>query len=222
MPWKPIDYSNTIFYKIVCKDVGIADCYVGHTTNFARRKNFHKTACLGRSERFNYYVYQFVRENGGWDNWDMVLIEKRACEDFLHACKVERQHIEHLNATLNKYIPARDRQEYAKQYTEKNKERIALNKKKYFERNKERIQDYQRKYREDHKEEVSAYNKQYRKAHTKEHQEESQRYYQRHRSEISERTKITYTCECGSTLRRADKSKHEKTKKHQKFLSLLA
>jgi hypothetical protein len=32
MPKKPIDYSKTHFYKIVCNDTNIKPCYVGHTT----------------------------------------------------------------------------------------------------------------------------------------------------------------------------------------------
>ena len=32
-----IDYSNTIIYKIVCKDPLIKDVYVGHTTNFVQQ-----------------------------------------------------------------------------------------------------------------------------------------------------------------------------------------
>ena len=32
MPKKEIDYSNTIIYRIVCKDTNITECYVGHTT----------------------------------------------------------------------------------------------------------------------------------------------------------------------------------------------
>ena len=41
MPRKEIDYSNTHFYKIVCKDLNIKDCYVGHTTNFKNKKYEH-------------------------------------------------------------------------------------------------------------------------------------------------------------------------------------
>ena len=34
MPKDIIDYSNTIIYKIYCKNETITDIYVGHTTNF--------------------------------------------------------------------------------------------------------------------------------------------------------------------------------------------
>ena len=43
MPCLPIDYSNTVIYKILCNDLSIADCYVGQTTASTRRKikNYH-------------------------------------------------------------------------------------------------------------------------------------------------------------------------------------
>jgi len=36
MPKINIDYSNTLIYKITCKDLLINEVYVGHTTNFDR------------------------------------------------------------------------------------------------------------------------------------------------------------------------------------------
>ena len=45
MPKVEIDYSNTIIYKITCKDPSITDVYVGHTTNFVQRKHCHKQSC---------------------------------------------------------------------------------------------------------------------------------------------------------------------------------
>ena len=40
-----INYDNTCFYQIVCKDLEISDLYVGHTTDFRRIKNEHKSYC---------------------------------------------------------------------------------------------------------------------------------------------------------------------------------
>jgi len=39
MPKKPIDYSKTIIYKFVCKDLDVTEIYVGHSTNWKQRKN---------------------------------------------------------------------------------------------------------------------------------------------------------------------------------------
>ena len=45
MPLKTIDYSKTIMYKLVCFDLNIKDIYVGHTTDFIRRRAQHKQTC---------------------------------------------------------------------------------------------------------------------------------------------------------------------------------
>ena len=75
MPRKPSDYSNTHFYKICCKDLDITDIYVGHTTDFRKRKTRHKHVCLNENHNdHNLTVYQFIRQHNGWDNWEMVLI----------------------------------------------------------------------------------------------------------------------------------------------------
>ena len=94
MPLYKVDYTNTHFYKIVCKDLNIKECYVGHTTNFKTRKQHHKQGCNNQSAKcFNLFVYQFIRENGGWENWDMILIDTLKCENRLEALKRERERI---------------------------------------------------------------------------------------------------------------------------------
>ena len=86
MPKEEIDYSNTIIYKIVCKNPNINDVYVGHTTNFIQRKYSHKIAC--NSITNNIKIYNIIRENGGWDNWDMIEIAKYN-EEFNRTYSVE-------------------------------------------------------------------------------------------------------------------------------------
>jgi predicted GIY-YIG superfamily endonuclease len=44
MPRKAMDYSKTIIYKIQHED-NEELVYVGHTTNFIKRKNGHKSRC---------------------------------------------------------------------------------------------------------------------------------------------------------------------------------
>ena len=36
---------------------------------------------------------RFIRANGGWLNWDMVLSERCKFEEYLHASKIERQYL---------------------------------------------------------------------------------------------------------------------------------
>ena len=166
---KTIDYSNTCFYKICCKDLEITDIYVGHTTDFIRRKQRHKYYCnCETNKNYNQYVYKFIRDNCGWGNFDMVLIEKMSCANKLEALKKEREYIEVLNAKLNKNIPSRTKKEYNKdndehlkeqnkQYRENNKEQINEQRQQYRDNNREKLRDKQKQYQESHKENYKQY-----------------------------------------------------------------
>jgi hypothetical protein len=123
MPRKIIDYSKTMMYKIVSNDLNILDCYVGSTTDFTKRKCAHKTDCTNiNSKKYNYKVYKFIRDNGDWHNWSMILIEMYSCTNHLESSQRERYWCEHLNATLNSVIPSRTKQEYNKDHTEQYKQ----------------------------------------------------------------------------------------------------
>lgn len=97
------DYSNTSIYKICCKDPGIKDVYVGHTKCFEQRKMQHEAACKGKTT--NYKVYQFIRENGGWNNWEMIELAKYNCNNVDEAREKEQQHYIELNASLDSVPP---------------------------------------------------------------------------------------------------------------------
>ena len=97
------DYSNTIIYKIYCKDENIKDLYVGHTTNFIVRKYQHKTCCNNLSNKIK--IYETIRNNGGWENWDMVELAKYNCKDIKEARIREQEYYEKLEANLNSVLP---------------------------------------------------------------------------------------------------------------------
>ena len=138
MPKIPIDYTKSLIYKIVCKDLNIKDLYVGSTTDFRQRKATHKIK--SKSSEFN--VYKFIRDNGGWDNWEMIEIEKYPCIDSNSKTKRERELKEELKANLNTKIPNRTSKEW-------------------FEDNKEYRKDYKKQYRIDNNEYIHIYNKEY-------------------------------------------------------------
>jgi len=109
----PKDYSKSLIYKIVCLDPNISDCYVGSSTNFKQRKARHKNACNSpNTDKFNYNVYRFIREHGGWENWQMLQIEEFPCNSSHELALQERFHLEQLKATLNKQVPSRTNAEY--------------------------------------------------------------------------------------------------------------
>ena len=101
-----IDYSNTIFYKIQCKNPDVKDIYIGHTTNFVQRKYAHKRSCIyDKCSNYNCKVYNVIRENGGWNNWKMEIIAFHECEDHYAARNFEQHYFEKYNATLNSIEP---------------------------------------------------------------------------------------------------------------------
>ena len=103
MPKKAIDYSNAIIYQICCKDLSVKDVYVGSTTNLAQRRSRHKSNCTNENSRgYTYPVYRFIREHGGFDNWEVIKVQDAevTCAEDLH--KIERGCMERLGATLNK------------------------------------------------------------------------------------------------------------------------
>ena len=156
MPRTNIDYSNTIIYKLCCKDISITELYVGHTTDMRKRKNKHKYCCNNEKNiKYNLNVYQFIRNNGCWDNWDMIEIERYNAIDGYDAKKRERYWIEELKASLNMQLPSRkqkeweeDNKEYVKErnknWREINKEILLQKKRQYYENNKD-IKNEERK-----------------------------------------------------------------------------
>jgi hypothetical protein len=103
MPKDDIDYSKTIIYKIICKDEKVSDVYVGHTTNFVKRKFQHKTSCKNLNNKLK--IYEIIRQNGGWDNWEMINVATYNCKNKEEACIKEQKHYEEIKPSLNSCPP---------------------------------------------------------------------------------------------------------------------
>ena len=199
MPRLAINYAKNFNYKIVCKDLSITDCYAGSSTNWSKRKNRHKGCCNNEtSDRYNAKIYTFIREHGGWDNWNMILIEYYPCKTQLESAQRERYWIEELKANLNCNIPSRTR-------TERN------------ETNKEQIVEYQTEYRKTHKVEQAETQAEWYKENKEHHSEIGALYYQKNKEQILAQQAVLYTCTCGCVITTGSKSKHEKTAKHKKY-----
>ena len=112
-----------IIYKIYCKNNEIKDCYIGSTGNIKTRIQVHKYSCNNEnSEKYNQYKYVYIRENGGFDNWNYDILCKCPKAD---RYKMERWYIENCKeSNLNKSIPTRTNKEYKKEYYQKNKDKI--------------------------------------------------------------------------------------------------
>ena len=137
MPKIPINFLNTVIYKIVCKDIDINEFYIGSTTNFTKRKGQHRGCVKNDIPKNNYKVYRFIRDNGDWENWDMILVESYACDNKLEQERRERYWIELLKPQLNKCIPTRTN----KEYRDDNKTSINIQRKQYRDDNKDKIKE---------------------------------------------------------------------------------
>lgn len=138
MPKKAMDYSKCVIYKIVCNDLSVTDCYVGHTTNFTQRKKQHKCDCnVENNKHYNFKLYQTIRANGGWENWSMIEIEKYNCKDIYESIARERYWYEQLKANLNICVPNRSPKEWLKDNPASRKKTC----KEYYEKNKEKIKE---------------------------------------------------------------------------------
>lgn len=93
-----------IVYLIECKDPAIKDFYIGGTIrSFSERRGGHKKACNNKKWLdHNHYKYKFIRDNGGWNNWRMTVIEYIDVEDENDLRLYEQLWIDTLNPTLNK------------------------------------------------------------------------------------------------------------------------
>ena len=244
MPRLPIDYSRTIIYKLVHKDdLDDVNVYVGHTTDFTKRKNAHKICCnLPSNKGYNSKKYQFIRENGGWYEWVMLKIEDYPCKDVYEATNRERYWVKELKPKLNSCEPGRTIKEYyvdnkekiaerEKEYYQNNREKIAEREKEYRENNRDKIIEYRKEYQKNNKEKIAEHKKEYYennretklekcKEYRQNNKEKILEYRQNNREKILEKIAEKIECDkCKSIVCRGDITRHKKTKKCQNHVS---
>ena len=196
MPRTPIDFSKTIIYKIVHKeDPDNHESYVGHTTDFTNRKRGHKKTCNNQNDRHHLKVYQYIRENGGWDDFIMLEIEKYPCNDANEARAREQEWYTELKSKLNKICPKR-------------------NKKEWYEDNRDNCLEQMKQYRQDNRDKISEQRKQYRQDNRDTISEQKKQNYQDNRDKILEQRKQKINCEiCGFIGSIHHLKRHQKTTK---------
>ncbi len=102
MPRQAINYENTIIYKIQhLDDEGLL--YVGHTTDFTKRKSSHKANLQNTNNKaYNYKVYQMIREHGGWEMFNMTEIKRFTCSNKREAEAEEDRIMREMKTTMNR------------------------------------------------------------------------------------------------------------------------
>lgn len=205
------DYKNAKIYKIVSNITN--DVYIGSTCSpLSQRLSEHRrkyTQYL--NGKFHYMTSFKVLET---NDYCIVLIEDYPCErkENLHAR--ERSFIQGCNNCVNTIIPMRTR----KEYYEQNKQRCAEQRKEYYELNKAEVLDKQKGYYEQNKERISQQRKIYQEQNKDKISTQMKKYFQQNKKILSEKHNAKYICGCGVESTIGNKTRHEKTKKHQAFI----
>ena len=220
------NYANSCIYKLLKQDdYDNKNIYIGSTTNFRGRKNCHKNSCITDNPKYNIKVYQFIRDNGGWEQWTMIQLEAFPCETKKELETRERYWIEQMKPVLNCMIPTRTKKEWQTY----NKEKIQKQRKYYRDNNKEKITEISKIYRENNKEQIYKTNKQYyennkeinlekAKIYRENNKEKGKEYRENNKEKIQNRAQQNITCECGCILYKKLLNRHKKTQKHIKLM----
>ena len=116
MPHTKADYSKTVIYKIQHREIDEL-LYVGSTTDFTRRKKQHQKMCNNADSKFhNFKVYQMIRDNGGWDAFNMTIIKEFPCQNKYEAFMEEDRCMIEMKANMNSVRACQTHEEYLKQY----------------------------------------------------------------------------------------------------------
>jgi len=188
-----------IMYKIVPKNKELNYCYVGHTVNFNERKRAHVLNTSNINDKRHYHLkhYEAIRQNGGWDEWEMIELEKFIGKTKLEARIREQQLIEQYEANLNSlkaYITEDERKAtkntITEKYRENNKELLKEQTKKYKEEHKDIIAEQMKIYRAENKEKIYEKTKEYREKNKEKYQEWKKNWTENNKEILKEKRKL--------------------------------
>ena len=94
-----IDYSKTVIYKIQCKDASVKFVYIGSSTDVTKQKYYHKRNSK-QNKQDNLSI--IINNHGGWDNWELKILEKYSCNNKQEAIDKENEWKEILNSEVLK------------------------------------------------------------------------------------------------------------------------
>jgi hypothetical protein len=121
MPRIAMNYAKVVMYHFVCQDPTQVARYVGSTTNFVKRKANHKSICNKADHKdYNRIIYQTIRDNGGWGNWEMTPLEEYPCDNHIQQQIREQYWLDKLIPTMNtNRAHIEDKVAYKKEYNAK-------------------------------------------------------------------------------------------------------
>jgi len=189
------DYSKGKIYKIVVDTKEKYEPYVGSTVQgLAERMGGHRGHYKSWKKRKGSHIKSYdLFDKFGVENCKIILLEEYPCDSKMKLLQKEREWYDKIE-NCNEKKPFIS------------KEELVEHKKIYYEQHKEHLIEKGKIYRDEHKEEIS---------------ERDKKYCNEHKEEIAEKKKETFTCDCGSICRKSDKVRHDRSLKHQNYLSSL-
>jgi hypothetical protein len=180
--YKPIEKLDYSFYKWIHTSKDLTDlCYVGSTANLASRKREHKSTCNNTNAKpYNNLLYTTMRENGGFENFKMVILGTAEQLTKREAQAIEEEYRKKEQATLNERRCYRT-DEQKKQYIQE-----------YHKDYKQEKLEYDKQYNQDHKVERTEYHNQYIQNNKAKVAEHTKRYYLKNKAKILEQKKQYY------------------------------
>ena len=168
-------YEHAFIYMLTINE----ECYIGSTFNFNKRMSEHKSRCYNENgERYNCKIYTYIKDNGGWENVNIRIIDVYYLVTKKFKIETEQYYMDYFQTGLNTeraftgVEPGLNKHEYDKQYYEHNKETLKEYQKKYRQQNTEKIKEYSennklqkkeydKEYRENNRERIKQKKKQY-------------------------------------------------------------
>jgi len=79
--------------------------YIGSTNNFSSRKSRHKKNVKNKVGKLYWLkLYVYIRSNGGWENFEMKIIEEHSFENNKLIREIEKKIIDEKKPYLNTKI----------------------------------------------------------------------------------------------------------------------
>tara|TARA_R100000654_G_scaffold32892_2_gene57914 strand:+ start:3840 stop:4535 length:696 start_codon:yes stop_codon:yes gene_type:complete len=192
-------------YKLNHKTRDDTPIYIGMTTRgVEKRFKDHEYSCHNTNQKkYNFYVYQFIRDYGGFENWECNVLKDFTYETNKEKKQVERDYIENAKKLgiklLNKSLPNRGLREWQKDNPDKMHNSLIRSRL----RNREKHNKIRHQYYLTHKEKMV---------------QNSKNYYLKNKKKIdAERNRKVY-CPCGGLVAKRNFKTHLKTDKHKNGL----
>jgi hypothetical protein len=181
-----------VVYKLVVGEM----VYIGSTCDLRERVINHKSVCFSSTnKRYNKQLYKYIRDKG--INFDDIEVE--VLEDVENLFLTDREN----------EIQARKREQYYIDIQDEITGGNILNDIRAYitvEERKEYMTEYQAEWYQNNKERKK---------------ENSAQYRQQNKETIKEKRSKKFVCACGGKYTRSNKATHEKSNKHQAYISNL-